>query len=193
MARSKEFNEEEVLKKAMNLFWDKGYNGTSMQDLIDGLGISRSSLYDTFGDKRQLYIKALELYQQQYGGQLCTLIKESATAKEAVRELLNLVVGDLLGDKQRKGCFSVNAGVELATHDEEISGMLCQNEQQLEKVFLKVIKDGQKSGELTTSADPQALTRFLMNTVKGLQVSVKSTANRNYFNDIINTTLLVLY
>ena len=64
MARTKDFDEDEVLTKAMNLFWLNGYNGTSMQDLVDGLGISRSSLYDTFGDKRSLFLKTLENYKK---------------------------------------------------------------------------------------------------------------------------------
>lgn len=192
MARTKDFNEEEVLKKAVCLFWDKGYNGTSMQDLVDGLGISRSSLYDTFGDKHQLYLKALETYQQSYGQQLCTLVRQAPTAKAAIRELLELVASDLLGDKQRKGCFVVNAGIEMASHDKEVNGMICQSEQQLEQAFLKVIQNGQQSGELDKKRDPQAIARFFNNTVKGMQVSVKSTSNTRFFQDIIDTALSVL-
>ncbi|GAB3902846.1 TetR/AcrR family transcriptional regulator [Mucilaginibacter boryungensis] len=192
MARTKDFNEEEVLKKAVCLFWDKGYNGTSMQDLVDGLGISRSSLYDTFGDKHQLYLKALETYQQGYGQQLCALIGKAPSAKAAIRELLELVARDLLGDKQRKGCFVVNAGIEMASHDKEVNGMICQSEQQLEQAFLKVIQNGQQSGELDKKQDAQAIARFFNNTVKGMQVSVKSTSNARFFQDIIDTALSVL-
>ncbi len=82
MARTKDFDEQEVLKKAVCLFWNKGYNATSMQDLVDQLGISRSSLYDTYGDKHTLYLKALEEYQQTNGGKLCSIVHESASAKE---------------------------------------------------------------------------------------------------------------
>ena len=192
MARTKDFNEEEVLKKAVCLFWDKGYNGTSMQDLVDGLGISRSSLYDTFGDKHQLYLKALETYQQGYGQQLCALISKAPSAKAAIRELLELVAHDLLDDKQRKGCFVVNAGIEMASHDKEVNGMICQSEQQLEQAFLKVIQNGQQSGELEKKQDAQAIARFFNNTVKGMQVSVKSTSNARFFQDIIDTALSVL-
>lgn len=192
MARPREFDECEVLKKAICLFWEKGYNGTSTQALVDGLGISRSSLYDTFGDKHQLYMKALETYEQGYGEQLDTLIKEASTTKIAIQQLLELVVAGLLDDKQRRGCFMVNASIELAGHDKEVNELFCQHEQQMEKAFLKVIRKGQKNGELSTKQSPQALARFLNNTVKGMQVSVKSTTDCKFFQDIIQTALMVL-
>ena len=192
MARTKDFDEKEVLKKAIGLFWDKGYNGTSMQDLVDGLGISRSSLYDTFGDKHQLYVRALQAYRDGHGGKMCTLISEAPSAKEAMQQLLQMVVDNLLGDEQRRGCFMVNAGVELAAHDAEVGTLVCENEQQLEQAFLMVIKKGQSDGELDKAKDPQALARFFGNTVKGLQVSVKSTTDKDFFEDVIKTALSIL-
>ncbi len=192
MARSKDFDENEVLKKAVCLFWDKGYNGTSMQDLVDGLGISRSSLYDTFGDKHQLYIRALETYQQSYGSLLYDLANQATSTKDAIRKLLELVVKDLLNDEQRKGCFMVNAGIELGSHDQQVNQLICDTENQLEQAFLKLIQQGQQKGEIKADKDPKALARFLNNTVKGMQVSVKSTTDRSFFEDIISTALIVL-
>src|SRR5437868_5714416 len=113
MARSKDFDEQEVLSKAVNLFWLKGYNGTSMQDLVDGLGISRSSLYDTYGDKHSLYLKALESYQYAGNDQMCHIINSAPNAKEAIRSLLQFIANNLT----QKGCFLVNAEVEVAPHD----------------------------------------------------------------------------
>jgi len=192
MARTKDFDEAEVLKKAICIFWDKGYNGTSMQDLVDGLGISRSSLYDTFGDKQKLYIKALEGYQQQNNHQFDRLVNTAPDAKMAIKQVFELIVDNLLGDMQRKGCFMVNAGIELANHDEQVNALLCRNEQQMEQFFLKVVEQGQQKGEIPTKQTPQALARFLNNTVKGMQVSVKSTTERVFFEDIVKTALLVL-
>lgn len=192
MARTKDFDEQAVLQRAVCLFWEKGYNGTSMQDLVDGLGISRSSLYDTFGDKYQLYLKALERYKQQYGSQLCRLTGEAASAKVAIQKLLEMVVTDLLNDEQRKGCFMVNAGVELASYDPQVSKLVSETEQQLEEAFIRIIGQGQEKGEIGKEKNAQALARFLNNTIKGMQVSVKSINDRLFFDDIIRTTLLVL-
>ncbi len=192
MARTKDFDQQAVLQRAVCLFWEKGYNGTSMQDLVDGLGISRSSLYDTFGDKYQLYLKALDTYKQQYGSQLCSLTGEAASAKAAIQKLLEMVVTELLSDDQRKGCFMVNAGVELASNDPQVSKLVWETEQQLEETFIRLISQGQENGEISKEKKAQALARFLNNTIKGMQVSVKSTNDRHFFDDIIGTTLLVL-
>ncbi|WDZ98792.1 TetR/AcrR family transcriptional regulator [Mucilaginibacter sp. SJ] len=192
MARSKDFDEAEVLSKAVCIFWHKGYNGTSMQDLVDGLGISRSSLYDTFGDKHALYIKALDSYQKAGGNQMCDIINNSASAKDAIKKLLELTMRDLLKDEQRKGCFMVNAEIELASLDAEVKDLICRNEQQFENAILSAIKKGQASGEIRNSQDSLALARFIMNAVRGMQVSAKATADKAFFDDIIKTTLSVL-
>ncbi|WP_448700648.1 TetR/AcrR family transcriptional regulator [Mucilaginibacter sp. AW1-3] len=192
MARTKDFDENEVLNKAVDLFWLKGYNATSMQDLVDGLGISRSSLYDTYGDKHALFIKALESYQCTASGQICRIANSSLPAKETIKQLLQFVANGLLNDKTQKGCFMVNAEVEVAPHDEQVSKMICQNDQQVEEAFYKVIKKGQENGEITNLQDARALARFTFNTVKGMRVTAKSTTDKAVFDDIIKMAVSVL-
>ncbi len=192
MARNKDFDENEVLAKAVSLFWHKGYNGTSMQELVDALGISRSSLYDTYVDKHTLYLKALEFYQNTAASQMQTIESDTISAKEAIKRLLELSTSDLLLDKQHKGCFMVNAEVEVAPHDKEVLDIVCKSERQIEEAFLKTIRKGQKNGEITNKQDAMALTRFLLNTIKGIRVSAKSTTDKAFFNDIIQTALSVL-
>ncbi|SKC65782.1 TetR/AcrR family transcriptional regulator [Ohtaekwangia koreensis] len=192
MARTKDFDESEVLNKAVSLFWLKGYNGTSMQDLVDSLGISRSSLYDTYGDKHTLYLKALEFYQNTSGSAMYNIVTNATSSKEAIKQLLELVVNNLLNDKQHKGCFMVNAEVEVAPHDTEVRDMLCKNEKQIEEAFHLAIQRGQQSGEITNRQEARAITRFFLTTIKGIQVSAKSTTDKAYFDDIIKTALSVL-
>lgn len=192
MARTKDFDEDEVLSKAVNLFWLKGYNATSMQDLVDGLGISRSSLYDTYGDKHTLFIKALETYQRENSGSICNIVNSDLPAKEAVRKLLEMIIGELTSDQSHKGCFMVNAEVEVAPHDPEVSKLICANDQQVEDTFYKVIKKGQENGGIKNTKDARALARFIFNTVKGIRVTAKSINDKAVFEDIIKMTLSVL-
>jgi len=192
MARTKDFDENDVLHKAIAIFWHKGYNGTSIQDLVEGLGISRSSLYDTYGDKHALYIKALESYQQQGSAKLCALANNGGPAKETIKKLLELIAGDLQCDKMQKGCFMVNAEVEVAPHDAEVSRLVCKNDQQVEDAFYAVIKRGQESGEIANKQDARALARFTFNTVKGLRVTAKSTTDNAVFDDIIKLAVAAL-
>jgi TetR/AcrR family transcriptional repressor of nem operon len=192
MARTKDFDENEVLTKAVHLFWYKGYNGTSMQDLVDGLGISRSSLYDTYGDKHALFIKALEKYKESASGEMCNIVRNSVSAKEAIKQLFDFTTSALLSDKQHKGCFIVNTAVEVAPHDKEVSNMVCQNDKIVEDAFYQAIKKGQESGEITNKQDARALARFILNTVKGIRVSAKSITDKCIFDDIIKLTMSVL-
>jgi TetR/AcrR family transcriptional regulator, transcriptional repressor for nem operon len=189
MARTKDFDENEVLAKAIQIFWHKGYNGTSMQDLVDGLGISRSSLYDTYTDKHTLFIKALDSYQASGTAKIQEIIASSTSAKETIQQLLELSTGDLLEDKQHKGCFMVNAEVEVAPHDQEVNKMVCKNEQQMEEAFYVVIQKGQESGEIKNQQDARALSRFIFNAVKGMRVTAKTTTDPSVFKDIIALTI----
>jgi TetR/AcrR family transcriptional repressor of nem operon len=192
MARTKDFDENEVLTKAIQLFWHKGYNGTSMQDLVDGLGISRSSLYDTYTDKHTLYIKALESYQNSGACQIRDIINKPAPAKETIKKLLEFAIGELLSDQQHKGCFMVNAEVEVAPHDMEVNNVVCKNEQQMEQAFYQVIQKGKESGEIKNRQDARALARFIFNAVKGMRVTAKSTTDKSVFDDIIQLTVSAL-
>lgn len=192
MARTKDFDENEVLSKAIQLFWYKGYNGTSMQDLVDGLGISRSSLYDTYKDKHTLFVKALESYQNAGAARISDIIEHSGSAKDTIKKLLELATTDLLSDKQQKGCFMVNAEVEVAPHDAEVNNLVCKNDQQMEEAFYQVIKKGQERYEIRNQQDARALSRFIFNTVKGMRVTAKSVADRSVFEDIIKLTISTL-
>jgi TetR/AcrR family transcriptional regulator, transcriptional repressor for nem operon len=192
MARTKDFDENEVLNKAIELFWRKGYNGTSMQDLVDGLGISRSSLYDTYTDKHTLYVKALESYQSAGACKIQAIINNAASAKETIKQLLELATGELLVDQQHKGCFMVNAEVETAPHDSEVNDLVCKNEQQMEQAFFEVIQKGKDNGEIKNQQDARALARFIFNAVKGMRVTGKSTTDKSVFDDIISLTVSAL-
>jgi len=191
MARTKDFDEKEVLAKAIQIFWHKGYNGTSMQDLVDALGISRSSLYDTYTDKHTLFIKALESYQTAGAANIQDIITNTSSAKETIKKLLELSTSDLITDKQHKGCFMVNAEVEVAPHDQEVNNVVCKNDQQMEEAFYQVIQKGKESGQIKNQQDARSLARFIINAVKGMRVTAKSTTDPSVFKDIIALTIAV--
>jgi TetR/AcrR family transcriptional repressor of nem operon len=192
MARTKDFDESEVLAKAVKLFWLKGYNGTSMQELVDALGISRSSLYDTYVDKHTLYLKALEFYQKNGQQQISDIVSNTSSAKNAIKRLLEFVTDNLLSDKQHKGCFMLNAEVEVAAQDAEVMDIVCRNDRQIEAAFYELIQRGQKNKEISNKKNAKMLTRFFVNTIKGIRVSAKSTNDSAFFNDIVQTSLSVL-
>lgn len=192
MARIKEFNEEEVLDKAVALFWTKGYNGTSAQDIVETLGISRSSLYDTFGDKRNLFLKALQQYRTKMSGALIQMIAESNNAAQTIKQIFHNLVHESLDSKIPRGCFMVNSTVELAPHDEEIAALINGNTKDVEDALCAVIKKGQDSGQFSNKSNPRSLARFLFNNISGLRVAARSGTDKKQMDDVIRHLLTVL-
>jgi TetR/AcrR family transcriptional repressor of nem operon len=192
MARTKDFDENEVLMKAMHLFWSRGYNSTSMEDLVGGLGISRSSLYDTYTDKHTLFIKALEHYRQVNYIKIQEILNSPGSARETVKKLIELATSGASDGRKAMGCFLVNAEVEVAPHDKKVNNLVCSNGQQMEDIFFQVIQKGKKAGEIKNKQDTRALARFISNSVKGMQVSSKTTSDKSVLNDVIGLTLSVL-
>ncbi|PWV46935.1 TetR/AcrR family transcriptional regulator [Chitinophaga sp. S165] len=192
MARTKRFDEEEVLNNAMLFFWHKGYNGTSPQEILDELGLSRSSLYDTYGDKRSLFISTLKRYRDTVTGDVIRLLETADNIPEAIKSLFQQSRNSCFSGEEKNGCFMVNSKVELALHDEEVAAIVKENREALENAFTNAIKRGQEKGQLSKDNQPRALARFIMNNLWGLTVHSKSGADKKVFDDIIRMTLSVI-
>lgn len=186
MARTKEFNEDHALDKAIEIFWHKGYNGTSAQDLVTHLGLSRSSLYDTFGDKQKLFAMALKRYQTQGQDTAKKLLEESEDIKEALTKIFKQAVKESLEDRITKGCFMVNSSVELAMHDEEIAKMVNDNRKIMEDIFIKAVIKGQEAGQISMQLDARTLSRFIFNNYSGIRVLARAgETDKKVYDDIL--------
>jgi TetR/AcrR family transcriptional repressor of nem operon len=192
MARIKEFDEAAVLDKALKLFWNKGYNGTSAQELVTELGISRSSLYDTFGDKRSLFLKALKQYETNNTAVMVKMANESTDALKTIRQIFQTLLQDSILDTQNMGCFVVNTAIELSSHDPEIKEIISENLRLTEEAFFTVLKKGKKSNQINANIDPRSTARFLLNNVMGLKVSFRAGQSKKSIEDVIKLTLASL-
>lgn len=193
MARTKEFNEEKALDKAIEIFWHKGYNGTSAQDLVNHLGLSRSSLYDTFGDKQQLFSKALKRYQNQGQESVKELLDNAEDSKQAFVQIFKQAVLESLEDRITLGCFMVNSSVELAMHDHEIAKIVNDNRHTMEEVFLNAVKKGQEKGQISTQLDARTLARFLFTNYSGIRVLARAgERNKQVYDDIVKAVFSLL-
>ena len=193
MARTKEFNEEQALDKAIEIFWHKGYNGTSAQDLVTHLGLSRSSLYDTFGDKQKLFAQSLQRYQKNAQDQIVKLFDESENIKETLQDIFKQAVLESLEDRITKGCFMVNSSVELAMHDEEIGKIVKNNTRVMEEVFTSAVQKGQKAGDIATKIDARTLARFIFNNYSGIRVLARTgERDKQVYDDIVKAMFSLL-
>lgn len=193
MARKKEFSEDEVLDKAIEIFWHKGYNGTSAQDLVTHLGLSRSSLYDTFGDKQKLFAEALQRYQKNAQNQIIELFDQSENIKETLRAIFKQAVIESLEERITKGCFMVNSSVELAMHDEEIAKIVKNNSKVMEEVFTKAVQKGQDSGHISKTNSAKVLARFIFNNYTGIRVLARTgETDKQVYDDILKALFSML-
>ena len=192
MARHKQFDRDEVLHKAMEVFWSRGYGAASIQDLVKHMGINRQSLYDTFGDKHALYLKALDLYRQVETRKLFELLEKRGSVRKALRQLFGGVIEGALGDGQRRGCFMGNAMSELAGRCKETAARTCSNMAAMEDVLYRALLRGKKEGDLPGVRDPRAVARFLNSSLQGLVLMAKATRDRQTLEDVVKVTLSVL-
>lgn len=190
MARNREYDESEVLQKAMELFWRQGYEKTSMQDLVENMGIHRRSIYDTFGDKHTLFLKALERYEQMIGNSMNSQIKPSDSVKQSIRRLFEITI--LRSGQGLKGCLTVNSAVELSLHDEEVAEKVVDSFAKTEHLLYELLVSGQEWGEIPESLDAAKTSVFFHNSLVGLRVLTKTTDDRQKLESIIDTTLSVL-
>jgi len=192
MARNKEFDEKVVLKKAMELFWKQGYEKTSMQDLVNHMGIHRRSIYDTFGDKYSLFLSSLKSYEVFVAEELNKIISNSSTVKIAIRKIFEYVVSLAELEIYPAGCFAVNTAVELSLLDKDIQHLTTKMFNDTEELFNKLIKDGQNKGELKNDLNTQVTAQYLHNNLIGLRVLVKTNYTKKELESIIDLILKVL-
>lgn len=173
--RPKEFDPEQIADAAMQVFWQRGYAATSIQDLVEGTGLSRSSLYNAFDSKHGLYTCALKRYQERSNANIA-LLAQDAPAKELVRQLLLRIVDDELDDTQRLGCLAANAALEVAGQDPVVAELVAQNFRRVEGALERVLRRGQEQGDIDPDKNPRALASFVVCTVQGLRVLGKGSA-----------------
>jgi TetR/AcrR family transcriptional repressor of nem operon len=190
MARHKEFDETKVLIKAMVLFWRNGYEKTSMQDLVDCMNIHRRSIYDTFGDKKTLFLRTLQLFEEITEKRIEQKVKTIHSVKLALRELFEMTI--LSDDGRPPGCLLVNTAVELTLHDQEIANRVSKGFDKTETFIYKLLLQGQMSGELSDQLDLVRITQFIHNSFIGIRVLSKTTNDKEKLQNIIDSTLAVL-
>lgn len=163
------FHPDQAADAAMRVFWRKGYAATSIQDLVDGTGLSRSSLYNTFESKHGLFQHALKRYHCETAA-IVALLAEDGPALERVRALLQRIVATELGDDLACGCLVANTALELGGRDDAVTALLGEHFSTLESALVALMQRGQHQGDIDSSQSPLALARFVVATIQGLRV-----------------------
>ncbi len=193
MARPKEFDPDEALDKAMHVFWHKGYEAASMEDLLAAMDINRGSLYATFGDKRQLFLKAMDRYCSGGGiGSRISILTQPGPALPLIRRFIAAMLEFGLSDPQRRGCLITNTVMELAPHEQDIARKVAGRFQMAEEAFFTLLTRAQQEGELAKGKDPRALARVLVTMMQGTIVMIKAGTPAEQVRHTAATALSIL-
>lgn len=191
MARPREFESNVALEKAMHVFWAKGYEATSLDDLCEATGLARSSLYAAFGDKRELYFDALDRYEQ---GALVRVAKALSLAPidRAVAGFVGRIIDDIVEGPGRRGCFIGNCAAELARGNRTASARVRRSLERIEATFRDALARARDRGEIAATANVDALARFLVSGIQGLRLVGKANPSRVVLEDIASVMLKCL-
>jgi TetR/AcrR family transcriptional regulator, transcriptional repressor for nem operon len=190
MARPKEFDPERALAKAMNLFWRLGYENTSTEALMKEMGIARQSLYDTFGDKRALYLKAMAHYRDQTNNQMQKLLNGIPSVREGFARLLYGMAAETR-EQHERGCLLLSANLQRDPKDPVVRDFLRDNQARVEAIFLQALARAQKEGELSAKNDPAALARFFVVTIQGMRAMARLKSDRKALEQVARVALAV--
>ena len=192
MPRTKSFDPDEILDKATDLFWQQGYNATPPQTILDGTGLSRSSLYDTYGDKHSLFLQCLRRYRDTETVAGIRYLDEAPDPAAAIRRLFLGYYDFATRYRPGKGCLMVNTLNEVAPHDPEVAEIVLENRQALEDAYYRAIRRGQQQNKINRTQKPRVLARFLVNNLWGLTTQIKLGVDKKIADDIVKVTLSVL-
>lgn len=192
MARPREFDEATALEAAIECFWHRGYEATSVRDLADKMGISAPSLYNAYGDKHALFAQALERYLDQSARALIKRLEDSLPPKQAVSRFIEEIIKRSLSDRERRGCFLVNSALEVAPHDKELGAFIADRLAEIEAFFYRSIKAAQAEGAVPRDRVAKDLARLLLGVLLGIRVLARSKPERALLEGVARPALALL-
>lgn len=190
MARPKEFDRDEALDRALDVFWAKGFEATSVQDLVDATGVQRQSLYDTFGDKHALYLTALRRYGDRTAEWASTLERPPGSPLAQLRKTFLWAAQD--GTPDGRGCMLVNASQERAGACPEVQACVQQSVRRLERAFLALIEHARDAGEVPAGIDARGAARTLVTLLWGLRAMTRGQTSEAWLRSVVDSSLGLL-
>ncbi len=191
MARPKEFDTDAALEKAMELFWLQGYQATTLPDLVEKMGIGRQSLYDTFGDKRQLFLRALDRYSDVLITGVLGALEGPDAGLDAILRFLDTVVAYQTGKPVRTACLMVNSTMEMALSDPEVASRSAAYRRRMVNAFRHALTNAETAGDITPALPVDSLAQHLTATVFGMIVAAKAGSDTEALRQMAQGALLV--
>jgi len=192
MARHKEFDRRQALGCAVKVFWEKGFDATNLSDLTKAMGISRSSLYETFKDKESLFEESIDYYFQNVARHRLEALIGSDSVKEGFKKLFNVVLETSLSPENPGGCFIINTSLFMTTLDQRIAKRIQESVNSGHLKFVEVLKKGQISGEISKDKDIALIARVFVSTLIAITVMSRINRDRGPLEEMIKGALNIL-
>jgi len=193
MPKVETFNRAQVLQNATDVFHKKGYNGTSMQDLVDTTGLNRSSIYNSFGSKLGIFIEVLGYYQFIGKGKMNKEIVNSHNASDTINGIFNMYLNEILSDKEKKGCLIVNCKSEMSNQEPLIKSFMEQNQTQVLAMLEDVVHKGQMERVFNENQTANQYALYLYSSIQGLRMTGILNTNKEDLKNLIDTIVKVLH
>lgn len=181
--RPQQFHRDAVLDRATQVFWERGYEAASVQDLLDRMDLHRGSLYNAFGDKPSLFLECLERYCAERREAATSLLRGVGSPLGGLEALVASWQDQALAEP-RRGCLATNAAVELAGRVPAVADTLTYHFNRLERMIRTTLEHAVDGGELDHAADTRAIARWLVNAMQGLMVMARANASEETIADI---------
>ena len=192
MARLKAFDEERALDKAVDRFWSRGYDATSVRDLGEAMEIGGASLYNAFGDKRTLFVKCLERYANRSSRERMARIEEKHAPKEAIRTFLAEIIERSVKDPDCKGCLLVNSALDVAPHDAAIGKAVAGYLDEIRDFFRRNIEAARRAGTVPKSIDAEVVSGHLLGVLMGIRALTRVKPDRKLLESVARPALALL-
>ncbi len=192
MARSKQFDERQALASAMRVFWEKGYEGTSISDLEQAMGLKRTSIYNTFGNKSAIFERVMTCYKESVMSALFAAMDAAPDIREGLRRLMNAALDIHFDEDNPGGCLVVLSLMESGQHDEQLLGSMQQTIHELKNALQARLNKAKKSGELSRHLDAGSTATTIATTMNGMMVMGKADFSRASLNKSVNQVVSLL-
>jgi TetR/AcrR family transcriptional repressor of nem operon len=190
--RPREFDESAALDAAIACFWQRGYEATSVRDLAASMGISGPSLYNSFGNKHDLFLQALERYLDRGLRARVARLESTLPPKQAVRQFFKEIVERSVNDRERRGCLLINSALEVSPHDPELGAVIADRLGEIEAFFHRSIKAAQADGTVPRDRSAKDIARMLLGVLLGLRVLARSKPERALLEGTVRPALALL-
>lgn len=192
MPRPREFDESAALDAAIACFWQHGYEATSVRDLAESMGISGPSLYNSFGNKHDLFVQALERYLDRGLRARVARLQSTLPPKQAIRRFFEEIIDRSVSDRERRGCFLINSALEVAPHDPELGRVIADRLGEIEAFFRRSITAAQVDGSVPRERNAKDSARLLLGVLLGLRVLARSKPERALLEGVARPALALL-